>query len=263
MFDQEKNFDIEKNNFINKEDKICIICFELIKEDNKSNCNSPSPSICCYDKKCINCDKDKIKFKYCLKQNCEKCKKITLKCFHTFCKSCITEWLKIKSNCPICRANITYEDFEILTKKSTNNTCFNNNKIYPEICYNKVKSCKIACCSVFYNKINYCKIQISNCCSSFYNKYKLCIKSKITEIIIKFMLLTLLGQIQILLFIFISYLFNSNLNEFKKQIIYDLYQNYLFIIISFIIAPFIGIFSIIFVWQKCQNFWCSSFDRNY
>lgn len=262
MDDQEK-YDIEKKKI--NDDKICIICFELIKEEHQSNCNSPA--ICCYKKKCINCDKDEIKYKFCLRQNCEKCKKITLKCGHTFCKSCITEWLKINTNCPICRANITFEDFENLTKKSYC-YCFNNNKIYPEKCYNKVKSCKIEfckCCSVFYNKINYCKIQISNYCSCFYNKCKLCIKSKVGELIIKFILLTLLGQIQILFFIFISYLFDSNLNEFKKEIIFDLYQNNCFIIFSFIFAPLIGILTILFVWQKvkiCHDFWCSSFDMN-
>uniref|UniRef100_A0A6C0IAC7 RING-type domain-containing protein n=1 Tax=viral metagenome TaxID=1070528 RepID=A0A6C0IAC7_9ZZZZ len=32
-------------------------------------------------------------------------------CSHSFCKSCITEWVKFNSVCPVCRANTNVRDF--------------------------------------------------------------------------------------------------------------------------------------------------------
>ena len=42
-------------------------------------------------------------------------KKFTTRCHHEFCNSCITHWLLLKNNCPMCRNNIVekskkYED---------------------------------------------------------------------------------------------------------------------------------------------------------
>lgn len=37
---------------------------------------------------------------------------IVLECNHTFCKSCITEWMKQNKNCPIDRTNVIMKKTE-------------------------------------------------------------------------------------------------------------------------------------------------------
>jgi len=38
---------------------------------------------------------------------CSKDKTITLRCNHTFCKTCISKWISTNSTCPCCRYYIT------------------------------------------------------------------------------------------------------------------------------------------------------------
>ncbi|CAF3735542.1 unnamed protein product, partial [Adineta steineri] len=37
----------------------------------------------------------------------------SVKCHHTFCKECITNWMRQESSCPVCRIHSNREDYQL------------------------------------------------------------------------------------------------------------------------------------------------------
>ena len=43
------------------------------------------------------------------------------KCGHTFCQECVIKWYDNSSNCPTCRQNVTFQDFQPVTSRAVLN----------------------------------------------------------------------------------------------------------------------------------------------
>lgn len=81
---------------IKKLEKELIIPSALMEEEGELQIEGyiePEPENCCI---CMD--------------DIEEGKVETLKCDHTFCKSCIKEWLKTHNTCPLCRTKIKVKD---------------------------------------------------------------------------------------------------------------------------------------------------------
>lgn len=93
-------YDIINNNLEDceeKQDIKCCICFETYEEKHNTSINSEdhSKSNCCTIKETLF---------------------VKTKCNHYYCKSCIDEWFKINSKCPICMHD--FNDIELDAEKN-------------------------------------------------------------------------------------------------------------------------------------------------